>query len=111
MMISAGHPGDAARCQELRVAAYLLKPIRQSELREAIARALGKIEREGAIPLITRFSLQQAREPDAFLRVLVAEDNPVNQRLAVRLLETRGHRVEVVVNGREALQALAQREI
>jgi signal transduction histidine kinase/CheY-like chemotaxis protein len=106
MMTSAGHPGDAARCQELGVAAYLLKPIRQSELREAIARVLGAIAEEGAIPLVTRFCLQHAREPAAFLRVLVAEDNPVNQRLAVRLLEKRGHRVEVVANGREVLQAL-----
>jgi CheY-like chemotaxis protein len=106
MLTSAGHRGDAARCQEVGVAAYLLKPIRQPELREAIARVLGKNEQEGAIPLVTRFSLQQARQPASFLRVLVAEDNPVNQRLAVRLLEKRGHRVEVVANGREALQAL-----
>jgi two-component system sensor histidine kinase/response regulator len=105
MMTSAGHLGDRTRCQELGVA-HLLKPIRPSELREAIARALGKIAEEGAIPLLTRFSLQHAREPAAFLRVLVAEDNPVNQRLAARLLEKRGHRVEVVANGREALQAL-----
>jgi signal transduction histidine kinase/CheY-like chemotaxis protein len=110
MLTSAGHRGDAARCQEVGVAAYLLKPIRQPELREAIARVLGKNEQEGAIPLVTRFSLQQAREPAAFLRVLVAEDNPVNQRLAVRLLEKRGHRVQVAVNGREALQALDRDE-
>jgi signal transduction histidine kinase/DNA-binding response OmpR family regulator len=106
MLTSAGHRGDAARCQELGVAAYLLKPIRQSELREAIARVLGAREQDGAIPLITRFSLQDAREPSAFLRVLLAEDNLVNQRLAVRLLEKRGHRVVVAGNGREALQAL-----
>jgi signal transduction histidine kinase/CheY-like chemotaxis protein len=106
MLTSAGHRGDAARCQELGVSAYLLKPIRQSELREAIARVLGAREQEGAIPLITRFSLQDARDPAAFLRVLLAEDNPVNQRLGVRLLEKRGHRVVVAANGREALEAL-----
>jgi PAS domain S-box-containing protein len=105
MLTSAGHRGDAARCQKLGVSAYLLKPIRQSELREAIARALGAREQEG-VPLITRYSVQDAREPAAFLRVLVAEDNPVNQRLVVRLLEKRGHSVQVAVNGREALQAL-----
>jgi two-component system sensor histidine kinase/response regulator len=75
-------------------------------LREAIARVLGANEQEGPLPLITRFSLQEAREQAAFLRVLVAEDNPVNQRLAVRLLEKRGHRVQVAVNGLEALRAL-----
>ena len=81
MLTSAGHRGDAARCQELGVAAYLLKPIRQSELREAIARVLGAREQKGAIPLITRYSLQDAREPSASLRVLLVEDNRVNQRL------------------------------
>ena len=106
MLTSSGHRGDAARCQELGVAAYLLKPIRQSELREAIARVLGAREQDGAIPLITRFSVQDAREPSSFLRVLLAEDNAVNQRLAVRLLEKRGHHVVVAGNGREALEAL-----
>jgi PAS domain S-box-containing protein len=106
MLTSAGHRGDAARCQELGVSAYLLKPIRQSELREAVARVLGARERDGAIPLITRFSLQDAREPDAYLNVLLAEDNLVNQRLVVRLLEKRGHRVVVAGTGLEALQAL-----
>jgi CheY-like chemotaxis protein len=106
MLTSAGHRGDAARCEELGVAAYLLKPVRQSELREAVARVLGAHPHEGAIPLITRFSLQDAREPDAYLSVLLAEDNLVNQRLAVRLLEKRGHRVVVAGTGLEALKAL-----
>src|SRR6202035_379216 len=106
MLTSAGHRGDATRCQELGVAAYLLKPIRQSELREAIGRALGAAEQKGTIPLITRFSLQDARDPAAVLRVLLAEDNIVNQRLATRLLEKRGHRVVIASDGREALLAL-----
>jgi signal transduction histidine kinase/DNA-binding response OmpR family regulator len=108
MLTSAGHRGDAARCQELGVSAYLLKPIRQSELREAIARVLGDHEQQGATPLITRFSLQDARDPATSLRVLVAEDNLVNQRLVVRLLEKRGHRVVLAGNGREALAALGE---
>ena len=108
MLTSAGHRGDAARCQELGVAAYLLKPIRQSELREAIARVLGAREQEGEIPLITRFSVHDARDPSMSLRVLLAEDNAVNQMLAVRLLEKRGHRVTVAGNGRQALEALAK---
>jgi PAS domain S-box-containing protein len=106
MLTSAGHRGDGDRCKELGVSAYLLKPIRQSELREAIARVLGAHAQAGAIPLVTRYSLQDARNPSDVLRILLAEDNLVNQRLATRLLEKRGHRVVVAANGREALEAL-----
>jgi PAS domain S-box-containing protein len=110
MLTSAGHRGDAARCQELGVAAYLLKPIRQSELREAMARVLGAHAENGAIPLITRYSLHDGRDPAASLHVLLAEDNAVNQRLAVRLLEKRGHRVTVAGNGAEALTAMGKQD-
>jgi two-component system, sensor histidine kinase and response regulator len=106
MLTSAGHRGDAERCQKLGVSAYLLKPIRQSELREAIAKVLGAREQEGRIPLITRYSLGDARDRSEVLRILVAEDNLVNQRLIVRLLEKRGHRVAVAGNGQEALAAM-----
>jgi two-component system, sensor histidine kinase and response regulator len=106
MLTSAGHRGDASRCKELGVSAYLLKPIRQSELREAIALVLGARTREGAVPLVTRYALHNAREPGASLRILLAEDNPVNQRLATRLFEKRGHLVAVAANGLEALAAL-----
>jgi signal transduction histidine kinase/CheY-like chemotaxis protein len=106
MLTSAGHQGDGARCQELGVAAYLLKPIRQVELREAIARALGAREQKAPMPLVTQYSLQEARDPATLLRILVAEDNAVNRLLATRLLEKRGHRVVTTANGREALAAL-----
>jgi CheY-like chemotaxis protein len=105
MLTSAGHREDAARCEELGVSAYLLKPIRQSELREAVARVLGTKEQEGAILMITRDSLQGSQEPSTSLRILLAEDNLVNQRLAMRLLEKRGHSIVVAGNGHETLQA------
>jgi two-component system sensor histidine kinase/response regulator len=108
MLTSAGHRGDAERCREMGITAYLLKPIRQSELREAIARVLGARELTGAVPLVTRYTIQDGRDPDTVLRVLVAEDNQVNQRLAVRLFEKRGHHVTVAGNGREALDALVK---
>jgi CheY-like chemotaxis protein len=108
MLTSAGHRGDAERCKELGVAAYLLKPIRQSELRESIALVLGASEQSGAIPLITRYSLHDSRDPMTVLRILVAEDNAVNQRLIVRLLEKRGHRVVLAVDGRQAVEAFNQ---
>jgi PAS domain S-box-containing protein len=106
MLTSAGHRVNAARCRELGIAAYLLKPVRQSELREAITRLLGFHEQGRPIPLITQSLRQDAQRPMAFLRVLVAEDNPVNQQLIVRLLEKRGHSVQVAINGQEAFQAM-----
>jgi PAS domain S-box-containing protein len=107
MLTSAGQLGDAAHCQELGVAAYLMKPIRQYELREAIARVIGSREQR-AVPLVTRFSLTPASAPPVCLRVLLAEDNLVNQKVVTRLLEKRGHRVMVAGNGREALDALGR---
>ena len=104
MLTSAGQRGDAARCRELGVAAYLTKPVSQSELLEAIVRVLGI---SGPQPepaaLITRHTIREGKKE---LRVLLAEDNTVNQKLATRLLEKHGHCVTVTSNGREALAAL-----
>jgi signal transduction histidine kinase/DNA-binding response OmpR family regulator len=104
VLTSAGQRGDAARCRELGVAAYLTKPVSQPELFEAIVRVLG-VSGYQAKPasLITHHTL---REESRRLRVLLAEDNAVNQKLASRLLERRGHAVTVAANGREALAAL-----
>jgi len=104
MLSSAGQRGDAKRCRELGVAAYLTKPVRQTELLDAILTALGTRPIKEAVPaLVTRHSL---RETGNHLRILLAEDNAVNQVLAVRLLEKRGHTVAVAGNGKEALAAL-----
>lgn len=110
MLSSAGHRGDAARCRELGIASYLLKPVRQTELRQAIEQVLGA--KNGATPpeMVTRDSLQKEHSPAAFLSILLAEDNEVNQRLAVRLIERRGHTVFAVSNGREAISALEASE-
>jgi two-component system, sensor histidine kinase and response regulator len=106
MLTSAGHRGDAQRCKEWGVSGYLLKPVRKSELREAIARAIGAREQSETIPLITRYSLLDVRELSEVLNVLVVEDNLVNQRLTTRLLEKRGHRTAIAASGRLALEAL-----
>ncbi|HYA63246.1 MAG TPA: response regulator, partial [Candidatus Sulfotelmatobacter sp.] len=108
MLTSAGQRGDAERCRQLGVAAYLLKPIRQAELREALALVLGAQQQHADIPLVTRYTLQGAREPVLALSILVAEDNVVNQRLIVRMLEKRGHRVTVAGHGAEVLRLLEQ---
>ena len=105
MLSSAGMRGDAKRCRELGIAAYLTKPVKNSELLEAIIGALGKAPTPREEPaLITRHSLREGHR----LCILLAEDNVVNQRLAVRLLEKRGHDVTVAANGKEALAAIAK---
>jgi hypothetical protein len=71
-------------------------------LREAVARVLGAREQKGAIPLITRFSWHDVREPAASLRVLLVEDNAVNQRLASRLPEKKGDREKCLAGGMDA---------
>jgi signal transduction histidine kinase/CheY-like chemotaxis protein len=106
MLTSAGYREDAKRSKKLGIASHLLKPIRQSELRETITRILGVYEQKGATLRVASHSLEDAPERTETLRILLAEDNLVNQRLALRLLEKRGHRVVVAANGREALEAL-----
>jgi two-component system sensor histidine kinase/response regulator len=104
MLTSVGQPGDAARCRELGVAAYLTKPVKPSELRGAILLALGVRFPERDQPaLVTRHSLREARQNG---RILLVEDNRINQLVARRLLEKRGHTVVVANNGREALAIL-----
>lgn len=102
MLTSAGQPQDIARCQELGISAYLTKPVKQSELFDVIVGVLGQPLRER--PRAPR----QGRDPRLArdkLKVLLAEDNPVNQMLARRIFEKLGHDVTVVGNGREALSA------
>jgi CheY-like chemotaxis protein len=106
MMLSSGaQRGDAARCGELGIAAYLLKPVRQSELRDAISRVLRTKQPLETI-VITEATLLEVRDPARTLHILIAEDNMINQKLAKRLLEKRGHRVVLAGNGREALAAI-----
>ena len=106
MLTSGGQHGDSTRCEELGVAAYILKPVRETELRTAVARVLGAIENQSKVPLITRYSLKAQGDDLDALRILVAEDNAVNQLLVPRMLEKRGHHIKVAVNGRLALEAM-----
>jgi CheY-like chemotaxis protein/HPt (histidine-containing phosphotransfer) domain-containing protein len=101
MLTSGDRPGDISRCEQLGISAYLLKPIKQSELFNAILMALGITELEaGGEPETARRSSRHGR-----LRILLAEDSLVNQKLAVRLLEREGHEVLVAHNGKEAVAA------
>jgi two-component system, sensor histidine kinase and response regulator len=109
MLTSGGQRGDAARCEGLGISAYLLKPVRQTELKEAISRVLTPKEHPGAVPMITRYTLQDDSDPKKSLHILLAEDNAINQKLAIRLLEKRGHHVTVASDGRQALAVLQKR--
>jgi CheY-like chemotaxis protein len=106
VLSAAGQRGDAARCREAGVAAYLSKPVKRSELLGCILTVMGKQPHPGLpVPLVTRHSLRESP-----LKILLAEDSLVNQRLAVRLLEREGHSVTVVNNGLEAVNALEMQE-
>lgn len=100
MLSSAGQREDSARCKALGVSACLTKPVRQSTLFDSIMSSLGQ-------SAVADPSQRDAWGPvERGLRILLAEDNPVNQRLAVRLLEKRGHHVTVANNGAEAIRTL-----
>jgi CheY-like chemotaxis protein len=104
MLSSSGLGTEAARCRALGVAAHLTKPIKQSELLEAICRTLDRNTRA-----IMAHSDRVAPPPAPLtraMRVLVAEDNVVNQRVASGLLRRRGHDVTVVGDGRAAITAV-----
>lgn len=104
LLTSAGERGDASRCTSLGVAGYLLKPVSQSVLLLTIAKLLqvpsGVEEKKS---LVTRHSIRESRKG---LRILLAEDNLVNQKLATKLLEKMGHSVLVAEDGKKALEAM-----
>jgi CheY-like chemotaxis protein len=100
MLTSGGQAGEVARCRELGIGSYLMKPIKQTELLRAIGSALHLIRRGEPKPVVA------VPRDTRSLRVLLAEDNLVNQRLAVRLLEKAGHTATVADNGKQALAAL-----
>ena len=108
MLTSSDRPGASAHCTDLGIAATLLKPLKQSELRETIVKTLGLADRHQA----TLTAGQSASKPSIaqHLRVLMAEDNLINQRVATRFLNKLGHSVRVVDNGEKAIRALQEDE-
>jgi PAS domain S-box-containing protein len=115
LLTSLGRRGDAQASREAGFAGYLTKPVRKSQLYDCLrmvmgrpAASIGRIDAAASIepPLITRHQVAEAR---ASVRLLVVDDNPVNQKVAVRMLEKLGYRADVAGNGHEALAALARR--
>src|SRR6266566_316185 len=107
MLTSAGQRGDGERCRELGIRGYLTKPMSRADLLEALGTVLAGPEESGTPAVVTRHTIAESRRS---VRVLLAEDNPVNQQVAVAMLVKRGHEVHVVANGREAVEAIAQRD-
>jgi PAS domain S-box-containing protein len=109
MISSATRRGDSAKARQCGIACHLTKPLKQSELREAICRVLGAQAgapgTDGGAP--TRVPVPGGTgAATRSYRILLAEDNPVNQKLALRILERRGHKVVIASDGHEALEAL-----
>ena len=112
LLTSAGRRGDSQKAKDLGFSAYLTKPLRQAQLYRCLSMVMGRAQEltgnsvPPSLPIITRHTLKelQARER---VRILLAEDNIVNQKVAVRMLEKLGYRVNVVANGQEAVEALA----
>jgi two-component system sensor histidine kinase/response regulator len=104
LLTSFGQRGHGAEASRIGVAAYLTKPVDEADLHDCLVEVMDEGRPSRALQLVTRHSLREQRPPVA-ARVLVAEDNEVNQKVAVRILEKLGYRVEVADNGREALEA------
>ena len=107
MLTSSGQRGDGRAAREAGIAGYLTKPVRQSDLRDVISTVLGLRDESPPRQLVTHYTVQEA-ERRARPRLLVVEDNAVNQRVAVRLLERLGYSADVTGNGLEAVAALAR---
>ena len=113
MLTSLGGRGDAKRAQEAGLAGYLTKPIRQNQLFDCLRLVMGmgeetqgkNIGSANLATLVTRHSLSEIAS-SKHGRLLVAEDNPVNQKVAVKMLEKLGYKVDVVANGKEAVEAV-----
>ena len=110
LLASVGHRGDAIKARAAGMAAYLAQPVDPSQLFDCLTTVMRSSERGMPridSPLITRHSLAETKAASA-IRLLVAEDNIINQKVAARMLEKLGYRVDVVANGKEALDALAR---
>jgi two-component system sensor histidine kinase/response regulator len=113
MLSSIGRRGNAEEARRADIEAYLTKPVRQSQLYDALATVMGT-QGDVAVPqeekerqFVTRYSLKEAKARSR-ARILVAEDNQVNQKVAVKMLERLGYRADVAANGLEAVEALSR---
>ena len=108
MLSSVAMHADADRCRQFGVRAYLVKPIKRSELLDAMLTLLAQTERPDPLPALPPAALSAAAEGPRGrpLHILLAEDNPTNQKMAVIMLQQMGHTVTTVNNGQEAIAAI-----
>jgi signal transduction histidine kinase/ligand-binding sensor domain-containing protein/DNA-binding response OmpR family regulator len=107
LLTSSGQRGEARRCAELGFGGYLLKPIARQDLVDCMLLVMsttGEAWQSGSYSIVTRHEVRANRARSG-RRILLAEDNPVNQKVAVAVLEKLGHQVDAVQNGREAVEA------
>jgi two-component system sensor histidine kinase/response regulator len=109
MLASAGRRGDAAQLQDIGFSAYLTKPVKRLQLHHCLSTVLGTpltVVKKSSKPIVTRHSLSEEKKRS--IRILLAEDNPVNQKVARKMLEKFGYYSNTVSNGVEALTALGR---
>ena len=109
MLTSAGQRGDARRCRELGISAYLMKPVKHFDLLDTISETLSTRQNENENPtLITRYTIEEKRSK---MKILLVEDNSVNRKFVTSLLKKRGYIVQEAFNGREAVESFNNQEI
>ena len=107
MLTSMSQRGDARRTKEIGFAAYLTKPVKQSQVYDCLATVIGKqagTKDRHSTPIVTRHTISE--EHRRKIRILIAEDNIVNQMVALNILKKLGFRADAVANGKEAVEAL-----
>jgi two-component system sensor histidine kinase/response regulator len=104
LLTSLGQRGHGVEASRIGISAYLTKPVDETDLYDCLVEVFAPGRGRRAPSLVTRHTLRERRPPSG-ARILVAEDNEVNQKVAVRLLEKLGYRVEVAENGRQAVEA------
>ena len=112
MVTSGERPGDLARSREMGIAAYLTKPVRRAELRAAVSGAISNGKHLAGPPETAESRASRGPGPDIrpagrSLRILLAEDNAVNERVACAILKKAGHTVEVARDGRQVVRIMA----
>lgn len=111
MLTSDNRTGDTARCLDLGITGYLVKPVKRACLRDAIANIMSSQKDASKNVMVVECDISARVHPQTLeihrpLHILLAEDNEINQKLAVRILEKRGHTVVIAENGRKAFETL-----